>query len=143
MTTPGSEVELEVAQFLEQHGYSQNAAAGVAGDIAGESGGNPAESGGGLIQILQGNPGYTTDTSLAAQEQAILTYNNAQGANALSQLNAATSPVQAADIYSRLFERPLNALSDVVPSVANTVASELSGTTTTGTLGSGSTGTGT
>ena len=143
MSTPYNDVELEVAQFLEQHGYSQNAAAGVAGDIAGESGGNPAEGGGGLIQILQGNPGYTTDTSLAAQEQAILTYNNAQGAGALAKLNAATSPTQAADLYSELFERPAVALSDVRSSVADAVGAALSGTTTTGTLGAGgSTGTG-
>lgn len=142
MSTPYNDVELEVAQFLEKHGYSQNAAAGIAGDIAGESGGNPAEPGGGLIQILQGGPGYTTDTSLAAQEQAILTYNNAQGASALAQLNAATSPQQAADLYSELFERPLNALSDVRSSVADAVGAALSGTTPTGTLGTGSTGTG-
>ena len=103
--------------FLTSNGYSPNAAAGILGNIEQESGGNPAEPGGGLIQILAGGPGYTSNTSLAAQEQSILNYNNAQGSALIAQLNAASSPTDAATIYSDSFERP------GIPDLANRIAS--------------------
>lgn len=93
--------------FLTKHGYSDNAAAGIVGNIEQESGGNPEEQGGGLIQILGAAGG-----SLAEQLQAILTYNNQQGTSAISQLNAQPTPQAAALFYSNNFERPL-------PSAAN------------------------
>lgn len=95
-----------IYQFLTGHGYSANAAAGIVGNIEQESGGNPATPGGGLIQILSGGPGYTSNTSLAAQLQSILTYNNAQGASLIAELNAQSSPSAAALFYSQKFERP-------------------------------------
>lgn len=88
--------------FLTKNGYSDNAAAGIVGNIEQESGGNPEESGGGLIQVL-GTAGGT----LAEQLKEILTYNNQQGSSLISQLNAQTSPQAAALFYSNQFERPL------------------------------------
>jgi hypothetical protein len=93
--------------FLTKHGYSDNAAAGIVGNIEQESGGNPEESGGGLIQILGAAGG-----SLAEQLQAILTYNNQQGSSLISQLNSQDSPQAAALFYSQMFERPDPALAN-------------------------------
>lgn len=101
-----------IYQFLTGHGYTPNAAAGIVGNVEQESGGNPAEQGGGLIQILPGNPGYTSNPSLAAQEQSILAYNNAQGSSLIAQLNAQTSAANAALFYSNQFERPNAALAN-------------------------------
>jgi hypothetical protein len=88
--------------FLTKNGYSDNAAAGIVGNIEQESGGNPEEQGGGLIQIL-GSEGGT----LAEQLKAILAYNNQQGSNLISELNAQPTPQAAALFYSNQFERPL------------------------------------
>jgi hypothetical protein len=100
----------EIVTFLTAHGYTGNAAAGIAGNIYQESGGNPesiGSVGGGLIGwtplpggFVTGNPAADLQTQLAA----ILTYN--QGwAQYLPTLNAAGSPAQAADIYVTDFER--------------------------------------
>jgi Phage tail lysozyme len=137
-----------VAEFLMQNGYSADAAAGVAGAIAGESGGNPeseapGDSAAGLIQwtppskaspypAVTGNP----STDFMDQLYDIINYNNQQGESALSSLNAATSPVAAADIYSQDFERPAVTDSDVRPDVANYVYAAVEGQPTTGILGS-------
>jgi hypothetical protein len=93
--------------FLTKNGYSDNAAAGIVGNIEQESGGNPEESGGGLIQIL-GSEGGT----LAEQLKAILAYHNQQGAGLISQLNSQGSPQTAALFYSQNFERPDPSLAD-------------------------------
>jgi hypothetical protein len=91
--------------FLRSVGFSLNAAAGILGNIEQESGGNPAESGGGLIQILQGNPGYTSSTSLKAQLQGVMTYIRANGS--VADINAhAQSPESAALYFSNKYERP-------------------------------------
>jgi len=99
-----------VIGFLTAHGYTRNAAAGIAGNIYQESGGNPesvGSGGGGLIGwtplpggFVTGNPGADLRTQLAA----ILTFNQ-QWAQYLPALNAAASPAQAADIYVSDFER--------------------------------------
>ena len=91
--------------FLTGAGFNANAAAGIVGNIEQESGGNPAAPGGGLIQILSGNPGYTSNTSLSAQLQSILTYVKANGS--ISDINAhASSPSAAALYFSTKYERP-------------------------------------
>ncbi|HEY6279677.1 MAG TPA: phage tail tip lysozyme [Streptosporangiaceae bacterium] len=96
--------------FLTAHGYTGIAAAGIAGNIYQESGGNPESAGtggGGLIGwtplppgLVTGNPAADLQTQLAA----ILTYNQ-QWSQYLPALNAATTPAQAADIYVTEFER--------------------------------------
>jgi hypothetical protein len=92
--------------FLVKAGFNENAAAGILGNIEQESSGNPAAPGGGLIQILSGNPGYTSNTSLAAQMASILTYIKANGS--ISDINAHASTPQAAALYfSSAYERPL------------------------------------
>jgi nucleoid-associated protein YgaU len=143
----------KVGLFLVQNGYSAVGAAGVCGCIAGESGGNPEavqfpsdpESGGaGLIQWTPassmeqyggtcaaagiGNNSMAVD--MQNQMKAILAYNNAQGTSNVAELNAETDPVAAADFYSLNFERPAVPLSDVRPSVAQSVYAFLTGTST-------------
>jgi len=130
---------LAIGQYLVDNGYSKAAAAGVASCIDGESGGNPesvGSGGGGLIgwtplgsaapndNIITGNPAQDMMTQLAD----ILYYNsNEIGASAVAGLNAQTDPVAAADFYSQNFERPAVTDSDVVPSVAEQIYSELGG----------------
>jgi hypothetical protein len=139
-----------IGLFLLQNGYSAVGAAGICGCIAGESGGNPEavqfpsdpESGGaGLIQWTPassmeqyggtcaaagiGNNSVAVD--LQNQMNAILGYNNAQGTANVSELNAEPDPVSAAKFYSLNFERPLDPLSDVRPSVAKRVYAFLTG----------------
>jgi hypothetical protein len=123
---------LTIAKFLVQNGYTIVGASGIVGCIAGESSGNPEAVGAGSYGLIQeqgsqyaslvtGNASADLDTQL----QAILTYNNAQGAGLISMLNAQPNAVAAADFYSQYFERPLVRNSDVVPSVANSVYSQL------------------
>jgi Phage tail lysozyme len=111
-----------IVSFLTAHGYTGNAAAGIAGNIYQESMGNPesvGSGGGGLIGwtplpagFVTGNPAADLQTQLAA----ILTFNQ-QWAGYLPALNAATSPAQAADIYVQDFERA------GIPAAANREAS--------------------
>jgi Phage tail lysozyme/LysM domain len=142
-----------VGLFLLQNGYSAVGAAGVCGCIAGESGGDPEavqfpsdpESGGaGLIQWTPassmeqyggtcaaagiGNNSVAVD--LQNQMQAILAYNDAQGTSNVAKLNAQDGPVDAADVYSEIFERPAVRHSDVRPAVARSVYAFLSGAPT-------------
>jgi hypothetical protein len=126
-----------IAQFLESNGYSVNAAAGIAGTVAGESGGNPesvGSGGAGLIgwtppskaypyqPIVTGHP----NADFQNQLQDMLYYNEQQGSGAMAALQSAPNPVAAADVYSSQFERPLVPYSDVNPSVANSVYNALS-----------------
>jgi len=86
--------------FLTGQGFNANAAAGILGNIEQESGGNPEEAGGGLIQIL-GQAGGT----LAEQLAAVMTYIKANGS--VADINAhATSPSAAALYFSTAYERP-------------------------------------
>jgi LysM repeat protein len=130
---------LAVAQYLVQNGYSAAAAAGVASCVDGESGGNPesvGSGGGGLIgwtpigsaapnsNIITGN----TAQDMMTQLSDILFYNsNEIGQSLVAELNSQTDPVAAADFYSQNFEKPAVTDSDVVPSVAEQIFSELGG----------------
>ncbi len=119
-----------VADYLHQHGYSAVAAAGVAACIAGESSGNPeAQGSGGRGLIGWTPPGKLPDSAftgnvahdLIAQAQQIINYNNNQGAGLVRQLNQQHTVSAAADFYSRNFERPARALSDVRLSIGQQV----------------------
>jgi len=99
-----------IVTFLTAHGYSANAAVGIAGNIYQESGGNPesvGDGGGGLIGWTPLPAGYVTGNptaDLQTQLNAILTFNQIW-AQYIPTLNAAGSPAQAADIYVTDFER--------------------------------------
>lgn len=104
--------------FLLGHGYGQDAAAGILGNIEQESGGNPEAGGPGNAGIIQWTPGSKASpdqpirtgdptTDLAAQETDLLTYNSQQGAGPMSALQSASTPQDAALVYSQQFERPL------------------------------------
>jgi len=130
---------LAIGQYLVDNGYSAAAAAGVASCVDGESGANPeseGSGGGGLIgwtplgsaepdaNIITGDVSVDMMTQLAD----ILYYNADEiGQSAVAGLNSQTDPVAAADFYSQNFEKPAVTDSDVVPSVAETVYSELGG----------------
>jgi hypothetical protein len=131
--------ELAVAQYLVEHGYSKVGAAGVVGCIAGESAGNPesvGSGGGGLIgwtpissaapnpNIITGNPAQDMMTQLAD----LLYYNGTEiGQSYVSQLNSQANAVAAADFYSANFEKPAVTYSDVRPSTADQIFTELGG----------------
>ena len=99
-----------IVTFLTAHGYSGNAAAGIAGNIYAESGGNPesvGDGGGGLIGWTPLPGGYVTGNpaaDLQTQLNAILRFNQIW-AQYIPTLNAAGTPAQAADIYVTDFER--------------------------------------
>jgi LysM repeat protein len=130
---------LAIGQYLVDNGYSKAAAAGVASCVDGESLGNPesvGSGGGGLIgwtplgsaapnaNIVTGNASADMMTQLAD----ILYYNsNEIGQSRVDGLNSQTDPVAAADFFSQNFERPAVTDSDVQPSVAEQVYSELGG----------------
>jgi hypothetical protein len=99
-----------IVSFLVAHGYSDNAAAGIAGNIYQESKGNPESEGmggGGLIGWTPLPSGFVTGNvaaDLQTQLSALLTYN--QGwSQYLPTLNSAASPSDAASIYVTDFER--------------------------------------
>jgi hypothetical protein len=100
-----------IVDFLVAHGYSDFAAAGIAGNMFQESKGDPesvGSGGGGLIGFTPLPAGYVTGNpaaDLQTQLNAVLTYNQ-QWSQFIPALNAATSAVQAADIYMNDFERP-------------------------------------
>jgi LysM repeat protein len=130
---------LAIGQFLVGNGYSKAAAAGIASCIDGESGGNPeseGDGGGGLIgwtplSSAQPNANVITgnvEQDMLTQLNDILFYNsNEIGQSAVNQLNSISDPVAAADFYSQNFERPAVTDSDVVPSVAQQIFSDLGG----------------
>jgi hypothetical protein len=99
-----------IMSFLTSHGYTGNAAAGIAGNIYQESGGNPeseGDGGGGLIGWTPLPGGYVTgnpSADLQTQLAAILTFNHIW-AQYIPALNAASSPAAAAAIYVTDFER--------------------------------------
>jgi hypothetical protein len=100
-----------IVNFLVTHGYTAMAAAGVAGNIWQESGGNPESvgtGGGGLIGWTPLPAGFVTGDAAAdleTQLTALLTYNDGW-AQYIPLLNDATNPTAAADIYMDYFERP-------------------------------------
>ncbi len=99
-----------IMTFLTSHGYTGNAAAGIAGNIDQESGGNPeseGDGGGGLIGWTPLPAGYVTgnpSADLQTQLTAILAFNKIWS-QYIPALNAASSPAAAADIYVTDFER--------------------------------------
>ena len=99
-----------IVSFLLAHGYTDNAAAGIAGNMYQESKGNPESEGmggGGLIGFTPLPAGYVTGNpaaDLQTQLEAVLTYNQ-QWAGYLPELNAAASPADAAYVYVTDFER--------------------------------------
>jgi hypothetical protein len=129
---------LAVGQYLVENGYSDAAAAGVASCVDGESGGNPesvGSGGGGLIgwtPISSAAPNSNIITGNAAQDMMaqlsdLLYYNSTEiGQSLVDELDSQTDPVAAADFYSQNFEKPAVTDSDVVPSVAEQIFSELS-----------------
>jgi Phage tail lysozyme len=100
-----------IVSFLVSHGYSDLAAAGIAGNMYQESKGDPESvgmGGGGLIGFTPLPAGYVTGNpavDLQTQLNAVLTYNQ-QWAQYIPALNAATNATEAADIYMDDFERP-------------------------------------
>ncbi len=129
---------LAVGQYLVENGYSDAAAAGVASCVDGESGGNPesvGSGGGGLIgwtPISSAEPNSNIITGNAAQDmmaqlEDLLYYNSTEiGQSLVDQLDSISDPVDAADFYSQNFEKPAVTDSDVVPSVAEQIFSDLS-----------------
>jgi hypothetical protein len=99
-----------IVSFLIGNGYSDNAAAGIAGNIYQESKGDPESigmGGGGLISWTPVQPGLITgdaEADLQAQLAAILSYDE-QWAAYLPALNDAATPADAAYIYVTYFER--------------------------------------
>jgi hypothetical protein len=100
-----------IVNFLVAHGYTDLAAAGIAGNIYQESDGNPESvgtGGGGLIGWTPLPAGFVTGNitaDLQTQLQALLTFNQ-QWAAYIPALNAAAGPAAAADVYMTYFERP-------------------------------------
>jgi len=90
-----------IMSFLTSHGYTGNAAAGIAGNIYQESGGNPeseGDGGGGLIGWTPLPAGYVTGSpasDLQTQLTAILAFNKIWS-QYIPALNAASSPAAAA-----------------------------------------------
>ena len=99
-----------IVSFLLANGYSDNAAAGIAGNIYQESKGDPESvgtGGGGLIGWTPLPSGFVTGNTTAdlqTQLAQILTYNQIWS-QFLPALNSAASPADAADIYVTDFER--------------------------------------
>ncbi len=99
-----------IMSFLTLHGYTGTAAAGIAGNIYQESGGNPESEGDGGSGLIGWTPlpgGYVTgnpSADLHTQLAAILTFNHIW-AQCVPALNAASSRAAAADIYVTDFER--------------------------------------
>lgn len=100
----------KIVSFLLAHGYSHNAAAGIAGNMYQESKGNPelqGMGGGGLIGFTPLPAGYVTGNvaaDLQTQLNAVLAFNQ-QWAGYLPELNSAATPAAAADVYVTKFER--------------------------------------
>jgi hypothetical protein len=99
-----------IVSFLTGHGYTGNAAAGIAGNMYQESKGNPesvGDGGGGLIGWTPLPAGLVTgnvSADLQAQLEAVLKFND-QWSQYLPALNSASTPAAAADIYVTDFER--------------------------------------
>lgn len=99
-----------IMSFLTSHGYTGNAAAGIAGNIYQESGGNPGSGGDGGRGLIGWTPlpaGYVTGSpsaDLQTQLTAILAFNKIWS-QYIPALNAASSPAAAAGIYVTDFER--------------------------------------
>lgn len=146
---------MTIAEYFTSHGYSDAAAAGMTGVIAGESGGNPdsvGSGGGGLIgwtplsklpaDAITGNQ----QADLQTQLPLVLDYANTTNptwpyngqspypdvappggvtVQSLSNLQNATNPTAAADMWSAYWEKPATPYSDVNSQVVNEVYTSL------------------
>lgn len=137
---------LEIASYLRKQGFSNAAAAGITGTIAGESSGNPESVGSGGWGLIGWTPQYPGEyqnlyptgnvkADLAKQLRALITYAQTNspgnwpyggtppyGQNVpLGNLQSVRSPGKAAQIWSAYYERPASQYSDIVPSVVNDV----------------------
>jgi hypothetical protein len=116
-----------IVAFLVAHGYSANGAAGLAGNIYQESGGDPESGGGGAGGLIGWTPlpaGYVTGSTardLQTQLNGILSFNH-QFASSLPALNGASSPAVAADVYVTDFEHASNPVAGTRESSAEAVA---------------------
>jgi Phage tail lysozyme len=116
-----------IVVFLVAHGYSANGAAGLAGNIYQESGGDPESGGGGAGGLIGWTPlpaGYVTGSTardLQTQLNGILSFND-QFAGDLPALNDASSPAAAADVYVTDFEHASNPVAGTRESSAEAVA---------------------
>lgn len=101
-------------------GLSTNAAAGVAGNIYQESGGNPSSSsgaGGGLFGEEVSNGGTTGGGTMAEQLAALAKYIAANGS--ISDVNShASDPSTAAIYFMNQYERPNKSLENEANRVA-------------------------
>jgi hypothetical protein len=114
-------------QYFQQHGLSKNAAAGVCGNIFGESGGNPESVGSGgngligwtppLAGAVTGNP----KKDLNFQLDHVMQYIQKNGS--VSDINAnASSPGAAAQHFMMKYERPADPGADGPKRVASATA---------------------
>lgn len=95
--------------FLTQHGANANAAAGILGNIAQESGGSPSAGvwpyNYGLIQWTPASNYFSSPPSLAQQLHGIIAYIERNGGMGAINQNA-SSPASAALYFSQKYERP-------------------------------------
>lgn len=130
----------QIASFLVAHGFSKFAAAGVAGNVDAESGGQPeireigGGGGGGLIQWTPTPAGYITGDP--ARDLITQLYAITRWGGGPAQVNRANSPSNAAEIYQDLYERPAS----LTASLARRMASANAVYEAMGWAGAGSTG---
>jgi Phage tail lysozyme len=122
-----------IAKYLMAHNATKAAAAGIAGTIAGESGGDPESVGSGGAGLLGWTPPSAAFpyqpivTGNAARDMAVqlvdmLAWIDSHGG--MGRLNAAGSPMAAAWLFSADYERPAVTGSDIRPSVVEQLYSE-------------------
>lgn len=114
---------VQIASYLASHGATKAAAAGVAACIWGESGGNPESVGSGGFGLIgwTGNtiglpagfngPTGNVAADMDAELAGVVGYIEANGG--FGPVNAQTSPVAAAQVFSSKYERPAVLYSDI------------------------------
>ena len=117
--------EFGFLHYLQGEGYTKQAAAGIVGNLQQESSLNPGAPGGGLAQWI----GSRWTALVAFAGQVGLSPHSAEGQFAFltheidtsypglkAQLNAASTPGEAATIFSNVYERP------GIPALPNRIA---------------------
>lgn len=99
----------QIWDYLTGKGLSDNATAGILGNIEQESGGDPQAGsladGYGVIQWTPGTEYFSGPAPLSAQLPKIIDYINANGS--IADINAhASTPAEAALYFSQQYERP-------------------------------------
>lgn len=114
---------VQIARYLDAHGATKAAAAGIAACIWGESEGNPESVGSGgfgligwtgnTIGLPAGFNGPTGNVSadMNAELEGVVGYIEAEGG--FGPVNAAGGPVAAAKVFSSQYERPRDLYSDI------------------------------